>query len=89
MKSNSRLNIYIYIKSINYLLCVFVTLNIKTPKVRPLVERDTKSLEQMLPEIPMWVKNPDHDRVCIPLFIMIYESNIAFPVQNLTSKLFI
>lgn len=33
------------------------------PKIRPLVEHDSKSLEQMLPEIPLWVKNPDYDRV--------------------------
>jgi hypothetical protein len=33
-------------------------------KVRPLVEYDSKSLEAILPEIPLWVKNPDYDRVC-------------------------
>jgi hypothetical protein len=33
-------------------------------KVRPLVEYDSKSLEGILPEIPLWVKNPDYDRVC-------------------------
>jgi hypothetical protein len=32
-------------------------------KVRPLVEYDSKSLEGILPEIPLWVKNPDYDRV--------------------------
>ncbi|GKD12447.1 hypothetical protein Tco_1196854 [Tanacetum coccineum] len=31
------------------------------PKVRSLVGRDTKSLEEMLLAIPMWLKNPDHD----------------------------
>lgn len=33
------------------------------PVIRPLVELDTKSLENMLPEIPHWVKNPDFDRI--------------------------
>lgn len=46
-----------------YFFIYFQSSNVEDPKVRPLVERDTKSLEEMLPEIPMWVKNPDHDRV--------------------------
>jgi hypothetical protein len=39
-------------------------LDFQEVKVRPLVEYDSKSLEGILPEIPMWVKNPDYDRVC-------------------------
>lgn len=35
--------------------------------IRPLVERDTKGLQSLLPEIPLWVKNPDYDRVCYSL----------------------
>ncbi|XP_075108486.1 synaptotagmin-1 isoform X2 [Nicotiana tabacum] len=31
--------------------------------IHPLVERDTQSLQQLLPEIPIWVKCPDYDRV--------------------------
>lgn len=34
------------------------------PVIRPLVEQDTGSLLRMMPEIPLWVKNPDYDRVC-------------------------
>lgn len=33
------------------------------PIVRPLNELDTTALEDLLPEIPLWVKNPDFDRV--------------------------
>ncbi|KAK1360328.1 SMP-LTD domain-containing protein [Heracleum sosnowskyi] len=33
------------------------------PHIRPLVEQDSKSLQSLLPEIPLWVKNPDYDRV--------------------------
>ncbi|KAK1360847.1 hypothetical protein POM88_045321 [Heracleum sosnowskyi] len=33
------------------------------PHIRPLVEQDSKSLQRLLPEIPLWVKNPDYDRV--------------------------
>lgn len=40
----------------------------QNPEIRPLVERDTESLQQMLPEIPLWVKNPDYDRVCYSCF---------------------
>ncbi|KAH7668984.1 C2 domain-containing protein [Dioscorea alata] len=35
----------------------------KDVKIRPFVEFDSKTLERMLPEIPLWVKNPDYDRV--------------------------
>jgi Ca2+-dependent lipid-binding protein len=37
--------------------------DVKDPVVRPLVEHDSKSLQGLLPEIPLWVKNPDYDRV--------------------------
>lgn len=37
--------------------------DVKDPESRPLVEYDSRSLERMLPEIPLWVKNPDYDRV--------------------------
>ncbi|KAL7155500.1 hypothetical protein ABFS83_03G078600 [Erythranthe nasuta] len=37
--------------------------DVKDPDIRPLVEKDSKSLEQLLPEIPIWVKNPDYDRI--------------------------
>ncbi|XP_028054815.1 uncharacterized protein LOC114259020 [Camellia sinensis] len=31
--------------------------------IRPLVEQDSQSLQRLLPVIPIWVKNPDIDRV--------------------------
>ncbi|KAI7734042.1 hypothetical protein M8C21_026559 [Ambrosia artemisiifolia] len=46
-----------------YFFIYFQPSTVEDPKVRPLIERDSKSLQEMLPEIPMWVKNPDHDRV--------------------------
>jgi Ca2+-dependent lipid-binding protein len=46
-----------------YLFIYFQPTDVKELKIRPLVELDTKSLEQMLPEIPNWVKNPDFDRI--------------------------
>lgn len=46
-----------------YMFIYFQPTDVKVPLVRPLVEQDTKSLQQMLPEIPLWVKNPDYDRV--------------------------
>ncbi|KAL6978189.1 Synaptotagmin-2, partial [Sarracenia purpurea var. burkii] len=33
------------------------------PVIRPLVEQDSQTLQRLLPEIPLWVKNPDFDRV--------------------------
>ncbi|XP_020096630.1 synaptotagmin-3-like isoform X1 [Ananas comosus] len=37
--------------------------DVKDPIIRPLHELDTKALQRILPEIPLWVKNPDYDRV--------------------------
>ncbi|KZV33163.1 synaptotagmin-2 [Dorcoceras hygrometricum] len=37
--------------------------DVKDPQIRPLVEADSKSLQKLLPEIPLWIKNPDYDRI--------------------------
>ncbi|KAI3734394.1 hypothetical protein L6452_13862 [Arctium lappa] len=37
--------------------------DVQTPEIRPLAEQDEPALQRMFPEIPIWVKNPDHDRV--------------------------
>lgn len=46
-----------------YMFIYFQPTDVKDPVVRPLVEQDTKSLQRLLSEIPLWVKNPDYDRV--------------------------
>ncbi|XP_042993103.1 synaptotagmin-2-like [Carya illinoinensis] len=46
-----------------YMFIYFQPTDVKDPVVRPLVEQDTKTLLRLLPEIPPWVKNPDHDRL--------------------------
>ncbi|KAM0938732.1 putative C2 domain, synaptotagmin-like mitochondrial-lipid-binding domain, C2 domain superfamily [Dioscorea sansibarensis] len=46
-----------------FLFVYFQPTDVKDPTIRPLVEHDSKSLERMFPEIPLWVKNPDFDRV--------------------------
>ncbi|GLT86087.1 hypothetical protein SLE2022_042500 [Rubroshorea leprosula] len=46
-----------------YLFIYFQPTDVKDPKIRPLVELDSETLQRMLPEIPLWVKNPDYDRV--------------------------
>ncbi|KAK8916093.1 Synaptotagmin-2 [Platanthera zijinensis] len=46
-----------------YLFICQQSTDVKDPESRPLVEYDSRSLERMLPEIPLWVKNPDYDRV--------------------------
>ncbi|CAI9296131.1 unnamed protein product [Lactuca saligna] len=33
------------------------------PIVKPISELDTTSLQDLVPEIPLWLKNPDYDRV--------------------------
>ncbi|KAL2227728.1 UNVERIFIED_CONTAM: Synaptotagmin-3 [Sesamum indicum] len=37
--------------------------DVEDPMIRPLCELDTVALEELMPEIPPWVKNPDYDRV--------------------------
>ncbi|XP_052296506.1 synaptotagmin-2 isoform X2 [Citrus sinensis] len=37
--------------------------DVKDPEIQPLAEQDSKTVELLLPEIPLWVKNPDYDRV--------------------------
>ncbi|CAH9144175.1 unnamed protein product [Cuscuta epithymum] len=46
-----------------YLFIYFLPNDVKDPVIRPLVERDTEALQKLLSEIPLWVKNPDYDRV--------------------------
>ncbi|KAF3446799.1 hypothetical protein FNV43_RR11979 [Rhamnella rubrinervis] len=46
-----------------YMFIYFQPTDVKDPIIRPLVEQDSKTLEGILPEIPLWVKNPDFDRV--------------------------
>ncbi|KAJ8499144.1 hypothetical protein OPV22_009696 [Ensete ventricosum] len=46
-----------------YIFIRFQPSDVKDPKICPLDEHDTQSLERMLPEIPMWVKYSDYDRI--------------------------
>lgn len=41
----------------------FESSDVKDPDIRPLAEQDSESLQRLLPELPLWVKNPDFDRV--------------------------
>ncbi|CAI0382574.1 unnamed protein product [Linum tenue] len=46
-----------------FMFIYFQPSDVKDPVVRPLVEQDSETLQRMFPEIPLWVKNPDYDRV--------------------------
>ncbi|XP_004291348.1 PREDICTED: synaptotagmin-2 isoform X1 [Fragaria vesca subsp. vesca] len=46
-----------------YMFIYFQPTHVKDPVIRPLVEQDSKSLQRMLADIPLWVKNPDYDRL--------------------------
>ncbi|KAL8135697.1 hypothetical protein AgCh_010359 [Apium graveolens] len=49
---------------IGYFLFIYtLPTDVKDPVIRPLAEQDTETLQSLLQEIPVWVKNPDHDRV--------------------------
>ncbi|XP_008236008.1 PREDICTED: synaptotagmin-1 isoform X1 [Prunus mume] len=49
---------------VGYFLFIYVqSTDVQNPEIRPLVDQDTETLQRMLPEIPLWVKNPDYDRL--------------------------
>jgi hypothetical protein len=41
------------------------------PVIRPLAELDSRTLQNLLPELPLWVKNPDYDRVILSLYLFV------------------
>ncbi|KAL7002546.1 Arf guanine nucleotide exchange factor syt1 [Sarracenia purpurea var. burkii] len=50
--------------SIGYFLFIYYQpTDVKDPVIRPLIEQDSSTLQWLLPEIPLWVKNPDYDRI--------------------------
>ncbi|CAL5383442.1 unnamed protein product [Camellia sinensis] len=52
--------LFIYFRPSDVKVSLMPTLD---PVIRPLVEQDSQTLQRLLPEIPIWVKNPDIDRV--------------------------
>ncbi|OWM80412.1 hypothetical protein CDL15_Pgr019692 [Punica granatum] len=58
-----------------YLFIYLQPSDVEDPEIRPLIEQDTETLRRMLPEIPLWVKNPDYDRA-----ICKTAENIAKPI---------
>ncbi|XP_019174937.1 PREDICTED: synaptotagmin-2-like [Ipomoea nil] len=46
-----------------FMFIYFQPTDVKDPDIRPLAEKDSKSLQKLMPEIPLWVKNPDFDRL--------------------------
>lgn len=49
---------------IGYFLFVYLQPNhVNDPEIKSIADQDPKSMLRMLPEIPLWVKNPDFDRV--------------------------
>ncbi|KAE9586608.1 hypothetical protein Lal_00004625 [Lupinus albus] len=47
-----------------YFLFIFLQpSHVQDPEIQPLVDQDSETLQRMIPEIPLWIKNPDFDRV--------------------------
>ncbi|RDX62298.1 Synaptotagmin-2, partial [Mucuna pruriens] len=46
-----------------FLFIYFQPTNVEDPVIKPLVEHDQETLQRMFPEIPLWIKNPDFDRL--------------------------
>lgn len=47
-----------------------------------LAEQDHKALKTLLPEIPVWIKYPDHDRVSSHTFKRLSEELYIVPVKH-------
>lgn len=52
---------------------------LQDPEIRPLVEQTSEYLQKLLPEIPIWIKNPDIDRVS-SIFTMNFDKLINLQV---------
>lgn len=48
---------------------------VQDPIIRPLAELDAQSLEALLEDIPLWVKNPDYDRVLPEIYSLMHWRN--------------
>ncbi|KAI9128514.1 hypothetical protein K1719_001507 [Acacia pycnantha] len=46
-----------------FLFIYFQTSNVKDPEISPLAKQDEDTLQRIIHEIPIWMKNPDFDRV--------------------------
>lgn len=44
--------------------------------IRPLCELDPVALEDLMPEIPLWVKSPDYERVSIMIAFLLFSANL-------------
>ncbi|KAI3771301.1 hypothetical protein L6452_02463 [Arctium lappa] len=66
-----------------YLFIYFQPTDVKDLIIRPLVERDFETLQSLLPEIPMWLKNPDFDRAICKTAKDIAKPIIAEQIQSI------
>nr|KYP44068.1 Extended synaptotagmin-2 [Cajanus cajan] len=49
---------------VGYYLFIYVQpADVKDIEIQPLMEEDSQTLQRMIPEIPLWIKNPDFDRL--------------------------
>ncbi|CAJ1933725.1 unnamed protein product [Sphenostylis stenocarpa] len=46
-----------------FLFIYFQPTNVEDPEIKPLVDQEQETLQRMFPEIPLWIKNPDFDRL--------------------------
>ncbi|ESW03700.1 hypothetical protein PHAVU_011G035100 [Phaseolus vulgaris] len=46
-----------------FLFIYFQPTDVEDPEIKPLVEQEQETLQRMFPEIPLWVKSPDFDRL--------------------------
>ncbi|XP_045803622.1 synaptotagmin-2-like [Trifolium pratense] len=46
-----------------YLFIYILPIHVEDPEIKPLEDEDSEVLQRMMHEIPLWIKNPDFDRV--------------------------
>lgn len=65
--------------ALKFSVCVVLKiLLLQDPAIRPLHELEKSNLEDILAEIPLWIKCPDYDRVSIT-FQSYYIELLLFP----------
>ncbi|XP_043702761.1 synaptotagmin-3-like [Telopea speciosissima] len=75
------------------LFIYFEPSDVKDPIVRPLYELDSNTLYDLLPEIPLWVKSPDYDRVdWLNKFVQdmwpYLDKAICYTIRHMTAPIF-
>lgn len=69
---------YVIYESFRFFYLFFYFIWMQDPIIRPIYELDSDALEELLPEIPLWVKHPDFDRVGNFVGLILFSPSLNF-----------